>query len=108
MTYHNALNMFFCAGASFVLIACSTTTDTTSVATTQTVTAENPLVTKTVSETASAVVSDEKICKRQKVVGSNFTKKICATIEQWEASKELSQKTTGDIQRRGSAPGVTN
>jgi ABC-type phosphonate transport system ATPase subunit len=58
-------------------------------------------------ETKTASADDKQICKRTRVVGSKFYKKVCATEAQWAARAEADRKTTEDIQR-AKAPGVSN
>jgi uncharacterized lipoprotein YajG len=102
----NFLKLAVCTSSIFVLAACAATPNTTSeaMASEQNVAAE--AAEKSNEKTASA--DGELICKRQSVVGSNFNRKVCATAEQWEASEEESRRMTGDLQRGGASPGVTN
>lgn len=62
------------------------------------------------SQTKTSVKSDDGkiICKRTTVIGSNFKRKVCATANEWEARAVQDKKTTGDIQRGGTAPGTSN
>jgi len=105
-----SLKLTLCAGAMFILSACATTVDTApELATADKAAAavvEAPAPAPV--ESTTAVASDEMVCKRQAVVGSNFKRKVCMTSQQWQDLENQSRQTTGDIQRRGGAPGTTN
>lgn len=56
-------------------------------------------------EDADEEYDNERICRRVQVVGSRLKKRACATRKQWAAMAEESRNLTGDLQRRGQAPG---
>ncbi|MEL6687811.1 MAG: hypothetical protein AAFP97_09325 [Pseudomonadota bacterium] len=88
------------------LTACATTSAPTS-STTATVaeaTTETMGATEKAVETAQNDLDpNRQVCKRTKVVGSNFKKKICRTANEWEALEQQSREATERIQR-GSRP----
>jgi len=45
--------------------------------------------------------ANEVICRRTKIVGSNFRKRICATAREWENLSRRGQATTKELQRKG-------
>ncbi|MBV7266002.1 hypothetical protein [Erythrobacter ani] len=51
--------------------------------------------------TAAAAEEDEIICRRTRVVGSRFNKKLCGTKAQWEAMSDRSRDTAQEFQRKG-------
>ena len=71
-----------------------------------------PIVsTKSIAPTESSkseASEDKMICKRTKVPGTNFRKKICGTAEDWDVMQERSRKATEGIQRRARPVGGTN
>lgn len=131
MNFKTPLKLALQAGAIIVVTACASTTDSASTATatatstaaaaaaeTETaVAAENKTLRQTAIETADELSATKNVttsadgnvvCKRQAVIGSNFKRKICMTKAQWDQLEEESRQTTGDIQRRGGAPGSSN
>jgi|GEM_PF-6754474 len=50
---------------------------------------------------ADAGKSNKVICKRTRVVGSKFNKKVCGTVDEWEAKEQQSQETAEDFQKKG-------
>jgi len=57
-------------------------------------------------EKAKLAKADKKkksglICKREKVTGSNFPRKVCRTQEQIDAQREADQKSIRDINPAG-------
>ena len=57
-------------------------------------------------QTASAAAAEEeekkpkKICKKTRITGSSFTKKVCATKEEWEASAQASKESLDRLDRK--------
>lgn len=51
-----------------------------------------------VSEDSDA---DRLICRRTRVVGSRFSKRLCATKEEWENLNRRGRETTREFQQRG-------
>lgn len=87
------------AMAAFALSACATA-DTTS-----------PAAADTVVEADAAVKTaegDDVVCKRQAVVGSKFTRKICATREDWAETERNSREATELLQRSSRPVGSGN
>ncbi len=62
---------------------------------------------ETAAERRAAKEADAKkvVCKREKVPGSNFRKKVCATKAQWARAREDSRNATQTMQRRGAIIG---
>lgn len=44
---------------------------------------------------------NEVVCRRTQVIGSRFTRRVCATRKEWADLAKRSRETTGEIQRRG-------
>jgi len=56
-------------------------------------------------QSASAEVArdddDKVVCRRTAVIGSRFTKRLCATKKEWDALEARGRETTQNWQRRG-------
>jgi len=73
--------------------------------------APEPVVSSKSVSTESAkpeAEEDRMICKRTKVPGTNFRKKICGTAEEWGVMTDRSKKALEGIQRTGRVAGTTN
>lgn len=44
---------------------------------------------------------NEKTCRRTAIIGSKFTKRICATKEEWETLSQRGKDAAEDFRRRG-------
>jgi len=106
------------AGVS-ILSACAATPETQTSTPIAEAKAEAPVVVETPvpatktedlspDPVTTKVAEDKEVCKRQPVLGSRFNRKVCMKQSQWDALEEDGRRTTGDIQRKGSSPGVTN
>ncbi len=45
--------------------------------------------------------ADRLICRRTRVIGSRFSKRLCATKEEWENLNRRGRDTTREFQQRG-------
>lgn len=98
MTYK--LTLFGCAAAVMTLAACTTTSTPATTSTSAQVASAQTVEGQETTAVASADAND-MICKREKVVGTNFKKKLCATQAQWDMVERQARESTGDMQRRG-------
>ena len=46
-------------------------------------------------------MEDKVICKRTKITGSKFNKKVCGTAKEWELKKQNSKEAAEDFQKKG-------
>lgn len=97
----HTFKLFFC---SFLLALAScasvgTANEASSVEAQPKTMASNQEVAET--EIAEADKSDRVICKRTRVTGSKFIKKVCGTASEWEAKEQHSQEAAEDFQKKG-------
>ena len=101
MRSKNIWKLFVCSSV-FVLVACASAgpADEGSRIDSQPITmASNQEVIG--SEMAKADKSDKVICKRTRVTGSKFNKKVCGTASEWKAKEQHSQEAAEDFQKKG-------
>ena len=101
MRSKNICKLFVCSSV-FALVSCASAgpADEASLIDPQPTTmASNHEVTG--SEMAKADKSDEVICKRTRVTGSKFNKKVCGTASEWKAKEQHSQEAAEDFQKKG-------
>ena len=103
------------ASLSFcVLSACATaekSVATAAEAPTPTKTTANDVApTKTATTDTKKVAKDgsQQICKKRKVTGSRFPKKICASADEWEARAIRDRNALDDIQQKTLGVSGTN
>jgi NAD dependent epimerase/dehydratase family enzyme len=78
-----------------VAAGCATSESTTSVAAAKAA----PQQQAAQSATTADADKDKEICKREQVTGSNFTKRICMTQEEWEMVRQRTEQAMEDINK---------
>jgi hypothetical protein len=58
------------------------------------------------AQLAAAETGDKKTCKNMPVMGSNFTKKVCATQAEWEAFARQGQEGVDQFEADRSTAGT--
>ena len=112
----DTMTRFTLALAAAALLAACSTTSSDEVAAVEAKPAAVPTATATAAlepapvATADATETtdpDKQICKRTKVTGSNFKRKVCGTAADWARMEAESRKATEQIQRV-KGPGTNN
>ncbi|MGB3455647.1 MAG: hypothetical protein WBA35_04755 [Litorimonas sp.] len=81
-------------GASLLLLAACASTDAAVTDTARTdATATSPSSAPEDGVQVAEADKGEMVCRREKVTGSNFKRKICYTAEQWEAMREEAKRS---------------
>ena len=113
------------ASLSFCVLSACATTEKPAVATAaaavpavavaptiaKTTEADTRAVAKTTTEATTQSAKEDgsrKVCKRRLVPGSNLRKKVCATVDEWNALRENSRSATHAIKRKGATAGTGN
>lgn len=98
----NKLRLLGCTAAMMTLAACATTSTPATTSTSAQVASAQTVESQETTAVASAD-ANEMVCKRQKVIGSNFKKKVCATQAQWDLAAQQSRDATENMQRSGTS-----